>query len=55
MSVDKTIQMKLYVFLIKACSRPSDSGVRLNPESGVKNKEELTDVCIKRPVTFREN
>ena len=26
----------------------------MNPESGVKNKE-LTDVCIKRPVTFREN
>ena len=27
----------------------------MKPESGVKNKEELTGVCIKRPVTFREN
>ena len=55
MSVDKTIQMKLYVFLIKACSRRSDSGRRHEARKWSKYKEELTGVCIKRPVTFREN
>ena len=27
----------------------------MKPESGVKNNEELIGVCIKRPVTFKEN